>query len=201
MAYARLIAGTWTEVAGPFTVGEGDDAIQYPAGWLDGASADELEAFGAVAIAEEPDVAPCLRLLGQTLVDVDGVPHRRWVLPPAADVRAARRAEVAALRWDKQQTVKWRGRVALADDTTTGRIVAAVMQAQVTQDTTLVVHWKFGDTDFADLTLPDLIDYGKAIGVHLQGCFQREAELVAAIAAAPDSPAIAAIDITGGWPA
>ncbi|WP_419827652.1 DUF4376 domain-containing protein [Sphingomonas sp.] len=201
MQFARKVAGSWEELVDGFTVGTGDDAIQYPPTWAVGASAEQLAALGIAAIVDEPDVAPCLRLLGKTLVDVAGVPHRRWVTPPAADVRTARRAEVAALRWDEQQTVKWRGRVALADDTTMGRIVAAVMQAQVTQDTALVVHWKFGDSDFADLTFADLIAYGTAIGAHLQGCFQREAELVAAIAAAPDAAAIAAIDISGGWPA
>lgn len=201
MPFARLIAGTWEEVTGPFTVGAGEDAIAYPADWLEGADAAQRAEARAAEIVEDDDVAPCLQLLGKVLVDVDGVPHRSWAVPPAADVRSARRAELAALRWEKQQTMKWRGRVVAADDVTTGRIVAAVVRGQVTGDQAATIRWKFGDADFDQITLVDLVAYGGAIGAHLQGCYDREAELVAAIAAAPDVAAICAIDITGGWPA
>ena len=201
MAFARLVAGTWTEVTGPFTVGDGDDAIQYPVGWLDGASADELAAFGAIAIVEEPAPAAALALLGPVLLDVDGVPHRRWAIPPVADVRAARHAELADYRWHRQQKVKWRGRVAAADDVTLGRLMAAVLRAQLAGDTGFTIRWKFDDGDRDTLSLADVIAYGTAIGTSLQACYDREEELAAVIAAAPTPAAVAAVDITGGWPA
>ena len=201
MAFARMIAGAWVEVAGPFTVGAGDHAIQYPPGWLDNASPAERAALGAVETVEELAPADSMRLLGQQLVDVEGVPHRRWVMPATNDVRAARRRELSAVRWTRQQTMKWRGRVVASDDTTTGRIMAAVMRAQVTGDQSAMVQWKFGDDDFDTLTLTDLTAYGMAIGAHLQGCYDREVELVADIAAAGAYAAIAAIDLASGWPA
>jgi hypothetical protein len=201
MPYARNVDGAWIEVAAAFTVGVGDDAIQYPPMWLEAITAKERADLGAVEIVEEPPVAAPLQLLGQELVDVGGVPHRRWVLPPAADVRAACRAQLAAIRWDRQQTMKWRGRVVASDDTTTGRIMAAVMRAQITGDQAATVQWKFGDADFDTLTVADLTAYGMAIGAHLQGCYDREAELVAAIGAAGDATAVAAIDLGAGWPA
>ena len=201
MSYARNVNGAWIEVAGPFTVGEGANTIQYPANWLAGITAEERAALGAVEIVEELPPAASMQLLGQQLVDVDGVPHRRWVMPATNDVRAARRAELAAVRWTRQQTMKWRGRVVASDDTTLGRILAAVFQSQLTGDQSARVRWKFGDNDFDTLALADLTAYGMAIGAHLQGCYDREAELISALAAAPSYAAISAVDLTSGWPA
>ena len=201
MPYARHVNGAWIEVAGPFTVGEGADAIQYPANWLAGITAEDRAQLGAVGIVEELPPAASMQLLGQQLVDVGGVPHRRWVMPATNDVRAARRAELAAVRWTRQQTMKWRGRVVASDDTTLGRILAAVFQSQLTGDQSARVRWKFGDNDFDTLTLADLTAYGMAIGAHLQGCYDREAELISALAAAPSYAAISAVDLTSGWPA
>ena len=200
-SYARMIAGNWVEVTGPFTVGDGQVAVQYPATWLDGITAQERVALGAVGIVEELPPAASMQLLGQQLVDVDGVPHRRWVMPPMSDVRGARRTDLAAERWRRQQVMKWRGRVVASDDTTTGRIMAAVMRAQITGDQGATVQWKFGDNDFDTLTLADLTAYGMAIGVHLQGCYDREAELVDALAGAASYAAITAVDLASGWPA
>lgn len=201
MSYARKVDGAWTEVVGPFVVGEGLDAIQYPPSWLEGAEPDQLAELGAVAIVEEAPPAPALQALGQALVDVADVPHRRWVLPPVADVRAARRAEVAALRWTRQQTVQWNGRAAQADDATLGRLMAAVMRSQLAGNPAFAIRWKFGDGDFATLGLAEITGYGIAIGTHLQACYDREAELVAAINAAATPEAVCAIDVARGWPA
>ena len=201
MAYARLVAGTWIEAAGPFTVGDGAEAIQYPAGWLDSATPEQREELGVVAIVDDPSPADALKLAGPTLVDVDGVPHRRWVVPAIGDVRVALRAQVAAIRWAQQQSMKWRGRIVQADDTTLGRLMAAVIRAQLANDPTFSIRWKFGDNDFDTLTLPDVISYGTAIGSHLQACYDHEAELVAAVTSAVGAATVAAIDITSGWPA
>lgn len=201
MAFARQIAGTWVEVAGPLTVGDGEDAVQYPAGWIDGATPEQRAALGAVEIVDDPAPADALKLAGQTLVDVDGVPHRQWVAPAIGDIRDALRAQVEAIRWDKQQTMKWRGRIVQADDTTLTRLMAAVMRAQQASDPTLSIRWKFGDKDFDTLTLPDVIAYGTAIGTHLQACYDHEAELVATITSAVGVAAVSAIDLTSGWPA
>lgn len=38
----------------PFTVGEGDEAIQYPANWLRAASAEEKAALGITEVADAP---------------------------------------------------------------------------------------------------------------------------------------------------
>lgn len=201
MAYAIKRDGAWIELSGSFTAGEGHASISYPDGWLENATPEQRAEIGAAEIVEEPPVATSLQLLGQEVVDVAGVPHRRWVTPPAADVRVARRAELAAVRWNKQQTVKWQGRIAQADDTTLGRLMAAVLRAQLAQDPTFSIRWKFGDDDFAALSIADVTSYGTAIGNHLQACYDREAQLATAIGAAGDAAAVAAIDLTAGWPA
>ena len=201
MAFARKVGDFWQEVTDGFTVGRGAAAIQYPPGWLDSASPEERAALGAVEIVEELPPADSMRLLGQQIADVAGVPHRRWVMPATNDVREARRRELASIRWDRQQAMKWRGRVVAADDTTLGRIMAAVFQAQLTGDQAATVQWKFGDNDFDTLTLTDLTAYGVAIGAHMQGCFAREAELVDAITRAASYADIAAVDLASGWPA
>lgn len=44
------------------------------------------------------------------------------------------------------------------------------------------------------------IAIGDAVTAHIQGCFANEAALTAAILAAGDVAALAAIDIESGWP-
>ena len=198
MAYARMVAGVWQDMSLGFAAGDADDAVQYPAGWIDGAEDDERKALGAVAIVEDPAPATSQQLLGQELVDVGGVPHRSWVLPPVEQTRTARLAELAALRWDKQQIVAWNGRSVPADDVTTGRIVASIVRAQVAGGAGFPIRWKLGDSDFVDLSLADLTGYGIAIGAHLQACYDHEADLAAQVAASADPTSI---DITAGWPA
>lgn len=204
MAYAIMAAGNWTEILGPFTVGEGIDLLQYSADWPDRASADERAALGATEIVEDLQPAAYASIVDVALVDVDGMPRRRYVVEPLSleDTRTARLADLAALRWAGQQTMAWADRQAPADDVTLGRIMAAYQRAQISgSDMTTTVRWKFGAGDFADLSINDLVAYGVAIGTHMQGCYDHEADLSAQLLAAPDRDSLIAIDITAGWPA
>ena len=196
--FARMIDGAWSLVDEAFIAGEGDDAIQYPAGWLDGADDAQRAAVGAVAIVDEPD--PATPISGREIVDVGGVPHRRAIAVALEQLRADRLAALAATRWTQSQTVIWNGRTAPADDVTTGRIVAALMRAQLAGGAGFPIRWKLGETDFVDLSVADLTAYGMAIGAHLQACFDREAMLAGSIAAAADVASLVTIDIATGWP-
>ena len=86
MSYARRNdQGDWVEIIGGFTLGE----VQYPAGWPALANAAERADIGLAEIVETPQSAD-LRVTGNALDDIDGVPTRRWIGDPmtAEEIRA-----------------------------------------------------------------------------------------------------------------
>ncbi|WP_019833774.1 DUF4376 domain-containing protein [Sphingomonas sp. PR090111-T3T-6A] len=116
--------------------------------------------------------------------------------------RAARLAELAALRWDRQQWLTFDDTVMPADDTTVGRCTAAEAYARNKGiDLDAPRNWKIADGVWTTLTTTAIIAYGIAIGDHMQGCFDREKALSDQLIAAPDIASLRAIDITAGWPA
>lgn len=82
MAYALLVGSTWVEIDGPFAIGEGDDAVHYPANWLASSSDEDLAAIGVLPIVEPGPPAAGLEVTGAVLIDVDGVPTRQITTAP-----------------------------------------------------------------------------------------------------------------------
>ena len=78
------------------------------------------------------------------------------------------------------------------DETSQTRIMGAAVAAML--DPGYTVQWKTATGDFVTLTAAQVIGIASAIRAHVQGCFDREAELrAAALANAP-------FDIEAGWP-
>lgn len=94
-AYAFKRAGEWREITGPFTIGDGDDAVQYPANWPALVSADELTALGVVAITEPGPLPSGAIIIGSTLTGEDA-PTRTWTIeqPNLADLKKALTTQV-----------------------------------------------------------------------------------------------------------
>lgn len=95
MAYAYQAGGSWLEIFGAFTIGEGDAAIQYPADWP-ALATEEREAAGVAEIAEADPPPAWMTVIGRELVDVAGIPTRRWITQ-AIDIETFRARQLAAM--------------------------------------------------------------------------------------------------------
>lgn len=116
--------------------------------------------------------------------------------PTLAERREAANAAVAALRRDKIGGSAVIGGVHMwVDIESRANLTAAVLGAQLNPQ--VVVQWKTADGAFVSLDATQLATLATAVMGYVQGCFVREAELRALIAAAEDPEGI---DITTGWP-
>jgi len=84
------------------------------------------------------------------------------------------------------------GMVVATDDLSQQRITGAALAATVDASTT--VRWKLPDDTFVTLTAAQIIDLAQAVRTHIQACFDRESELLAALEAGQS------YDIDAGWP-
>ena len=123
-----------------------------------------------------------------------------WVEPePVVPTVADRLQALADLRWTKTQTMpSYDGAIDVPADTARSVVTSKVLAAQfMTEEQKLERHaFKLKPGEWRDWNLPDLINYGLAIGVYMQLCFDREAALEADIIAAYPAP----VDISTGWP-
>ena len=128
--------------------------------------------------------------------------------PDLDHVRAARLADLAALRWAKSQTFTFNGTPGVAcDDTAQGRLTAAVSGIKAAVDASAwtadqTVGWEVTPGAYVDMTLADLQGFGVAMLVHVQGCWKAQQTGAGQVAAAADIPALQALDFTElPWPA
>lgn len=77
------------------------------------------------------------------------------------------------------------------DDKAQARITGAALQALV--DDTVTVQWKLPDGSFVALTAEQILGIAQAVRAHVQACFDREAEILAALEAGEG------YDIEAGW--
>lgn len=77
------------------------------------------------------------------------------------------------------------------DDTSQSRITGAALAVTLDPETT--IQWKTG-SGFVMLDAAQVIGIAQAVRAHVQACFDREAELLAALQAGD------AYDIETGWP-
>lgn len=78
------------------------------------------------------------------------------------------------------------------DDITQSRITGAALAAMI--DPNYSLQWKMHGGDFITLTGAQIIAVAQAIRAHVQACYDREAELIAALGAGQP------YDIESGWP-
>jgi len=79
------------------------------------------------------------------------------------------------------------------DDLSQQRITGAALAANI--DNTTTVKWKLPDDTFVTLDATQIIGIAQNVRAHVQACFDREAELLAALEAGQS------YDIDAGWPA
>jgi hypothetical protein len=107
-------------------------------------------------------------------------------------------ADLAARRWEATQRFTY-DNVDTVADSAISPLTAKILAMQIT-DPQGSATWKLGPGEFRTWNLAQMITYGAAINVHIQACFDREAQLSAAILAAATPGDLAAIDILTGWP-
>ena len=97
------------------------------------------------------------------------------------DAREAKKAEIAQARYNAETA----GINAIRTDRESQSLITgAALKAM--QDSTYSCRWKT-ESGFVELTAPQILAIADAVRAHVQGCFDREAELVALIEAA-ESP-------------
>jgi hypothetical protein len=120
---------------------------------------------------------------------------------PLADYKDQRKAEATAKRYDVETggtTVN--GMTIETSRESQGLIDGAYSLAVRNADTQgFTIDFK-STSGWVELTAAQMIAISEAVGVHIQQSFKRERALHEAIDAAADHTAVAAIDITTGWP-
>lgn len=153
-----------------------------------------------------PDTPPAFDPMTHTLARVEPVLSGAMAIPytltlrQPSDVFADKLAQLAAYRYQKETAgITVNGTQIKTDRESQGAIASSYLSLK---DGILNgISWK-GKNGWVSLTLPQARGIAQAVAIHVQGCFQRERELTDALQAIVDNPvAVAAYDITTGWPA
>lgn len=134
------------------------------------------------------------RVVSQSFEAGDGVIHRRYVLDAIPAPTAAELLAYAAnARWQKEVggTAAPGGGTIATDDRSKMLIFAARTKAK--EDATTTKQWKLGPGQWVTLDAATLISIGDAVEAHVTACFDKEAEISAAIEAGTTTT-FAAID-------
>lgn len=109
-------------------------------------------------------------------------------VPTFDELKAAKKAEIAAVRWGHETGgLQLNGLVVATDRESQSLINAAVTSTIL--DSAYTVRWKMAN-GFFDLDAPAIQTIAAAVRNHVQACFDREAELCVAVDAAIDAEAV-----------
>jgi len=102
-----------------------------------------------------------------------------------------KRSEIAAARWEAETAgIDVNGFTVRTDRESQALITGAALKAM--QDSTYSCRWKT-ESGFVELTAPQILAIADAVRAHVQGCFDREAELLPLIEAAESPEELVAI--------
>jgi hypothetical protein len=113
-------------------------------------------------------------------------------------VRPRMLTALAAERYKHQQSTMFNGQRLPCDLVSLVMVNGAMTRMQL-PGAPESIRWKLNGR-FIPLDLTSVIAIGTAMADHVQACYEYEGDLAARIEAAPDIIALAAIDITEGWP-
>ncbi len=205
MTYAFKVDGAWVEVDRerhiPIPDGEGREARISPA-FAESLSPDARADLGLVQVVEPAAPGVSSRITGHTIDEVDGVPHRVWVIEavPLAELKASLIDAVRAKRAAVEAGGIIRNGAPLSTDERTQNRINGALRLFDEAPQLEEVDWEVAPGAFATMDRATVKAIGVEIGLHIQACFSRSRELVTAINGATDVPGILAIDIGVGWP-
>lgn len=121
--------------------------------------------------------------------------------PPSLDeAKAAKRADLANIRWQHETGGMIVNGMAIPTDRETQTIVDRLVKAYDDGDLVDETSFKRGPGDWLPID-EDTVRLIKREGAqHVQACFKRECVLDGEIEAAADQAALDAIDLDSGWP-
>lgn len=119
---------------------------------------------------------------------------------PFADQKAAKIDAIRALRWQRENAGTLVSGIPIrTDETSQGKISGAVQLFD--KDPTLTaIDFEAQPGVWVSLSKAQMGAIGIAAGRHIQACFTRSKDLMAAVTAAANQAQLDAIDITAGWP-
>jgi hypothetical protein len=131
-----------------------------------------------------------------------------WAEPVAkslALLKAEKTAAITERRWEVETGGITLNGAAIATDPTSQAKLSGALQL-VQSDDTRILDWK-GVNGWISLNAADVTAIAVSVGGHVQACFTREKEMLAAVTAAETTAALAlvdpqagTIDGAGGWP-
>ena len=184
--------GSWHPIDGPFSVGDGDAAIHYPACWTDAPAIEVQE-------TDQPDDAI---VTGSTIADVDGVPTRQWTSTPITltDLQADLKRQAETIR---------DGHINGGCDTPHGRVdtdresrlnISGSVQMAAILGAAFTTSWRRADNSYVTLDATAMIAVGMAAGGHVATCYGACFAIKDAIDAATTRTAARSLDLTAGYP-
>lgn len=115
-----------------------------------------------------------------------------------ADARAAKKEELAALRYDKEIAgITVNSAPIQTDRDSQAKLIAIRILAK--EDANYTVKWKAA-SGFVTLNAAAVIAVADAVGTHVQDCFDNEGSHSVAIDALTTVAAVRSYDISTGWP-
>jgi hypothetical protein len=139
-----------------------------------------IDAAGVRHVTAAADRQPLTCAWEAPLVRAEGV----WSVRSADDIRhEALLAYAAAVRFDVETSGTTVNDMAVATDRQSQAMMASALAYLQQQAGTASVRWKTPSGVFVDLDLTGLTAVAMSVAAHVQRCFAREAEVVAAIAA------------------
>jgi len=192
----------------------GSRIFTYRCGGVDGAETREAalsaaaEALGgtgedyAICVADDTAKAALDALEGFTktvTAEIDGdaitgftVTDRPEPEPSSLEsVKAAKLSEIAAARFAAETAGVSVGDVTVATDRESQALITGAALAAI-NDATYACQWKT-ESGFVQLTAEMIISIASAVRAHVQACFDREAELTAAVNAAATAADVQAV--------
>lgn len=162
-------------------------------------SKEILEKYGWQVLLSDPEPTDTSRIHKRGPVEYrNGEPYWTWVSRPKTpdDFENDKALERKAIRSRRDKALvagtTVNGVTVATDNVSQQRITGVALAATV--DASITVRWKLPDSTFVTLTAAQIIDIAQGVRTHIQACFDREAELLAALEAGQS------YDIDAGWP-
>lgn len=171
------------------------NGVNYPADWLGAMTDEERVDLGLELVLEAPSVDPRFASVVET------APGEYEVTPvPLDDAKKAKIEEVKAVRWSKEVAgIVYQG-VRIATDQISQAKIGNTVTLSEYAPAPFSVQWT-GIDGFLTLTKAQLIEMGLVAGLHVQALYAAQRVKIEAIEALPTVAAIAAYDVSTGWPA
>lgn len=134
--------------------------------------------------------------------DDNGTWRRSWTLTerPIDEVRADRKEELAALRYEKETAGITVGGAPIRTDRTSQALINGAYSYSLLNPA-VVIDWKTTSGIWVQIDAPTIAAIAGAAAAHVQACFSAEKVHAQALDGLATAAEVAAYDLNTGWPA